>query len=36
MDLKKEAKGSQEKQLKFKPLTLHTYDGKSLPNQHIY
>jgi len=21
---------------KFKPLTLHTYDGKSSPNQHIY
>jgi len=22
--------------LKFKPPTLHTYDGKSSPNQHIY
>ena len=21
---------------KFKPPTLHTYDDKSLPNQHIY
>jgi len=21
--------------VKFKPLTLHTYDGKSSPNQHI-
>ena len=21
---------------KFKPLTLHTYDGKSSPNHHIY
>jgi len=21
---------------KFKPPTLHTYDGKSSPNQHIY
>jgi len=22
--------------LKFKPPTLHTYDGESSPNQHIY
>ena len=21
---------------KFKPTTLHTYDGKNLPNQHTY